>query len=265
MNRTATIIVPLLRQREEWLERAVESALSQTTPVDVLVITSRHTPASNLALLDRLRANGGDRLTVAERTRSGFPNAINTGLSLAVSARVGLLLSDDWLDSAAVETCLAIDTDIVSTGALRFTADGVPIPHLRRALDPTAYAARTTLEARASYLTHFFLFRRAAVLGVGGLDESLGDAPGIDDYDLIWTLLEQGATVGLTDRPLYNFTVHAGERLTMRDRADQARTLERIFDKHGFVGEARARRLQDHMRYFGRPEDVVYAELHPNG
>jgi hypothetical protein len=172
------------------------------------------------------------------------------------------LLSDDWLEPDAIEECVAIDADIVSTGAMRYTAHGAPMPHLRRALDPIALASRQSLEARASYLTHFLLFQRAALVEVGGLDESLGDAPGIDDYDLIWTLLERGATVGLTARPLYNFTIHDGERLTMRSREAQMATLERIFDKHGFVGPERARRLTEHARWFGRPEDVVYAELH---
>jgi glycosyltransferase involved in cell wall biosynthesis len=261
MTAVATIVVPLLRQREIWLARAIDSAIGQTVPVTVLVITSPRTPASNLAILDDRRARHGGRLVVTPRTGTGFANAINTGLERAESDRVGLLLSDDWLDPAAAETCLAIDADVVSTGAERHAADGTPMPHLCRALDPVAYARRTTCEERAAYLTHFFLFRRSKVLEVGGLDEAIGDAPGIDDYDLIWTLLEQGATVGLTARPLYHFRIHAGERLTMRDHVTQTKTLERIFDQHGFTGAARARRLEEHIRWFGRPEDVVHAEL----
>lgn len=257
----ASLVIPLLRQVDAWLLRAVRSALAQTVPVEVLVITSPHTPASNLAVLAQLGALAGERLVVTPRRRNGFPNAINTGLSLANGPRVGLLLSDDWLDDDAVERCLAIDADIVSTGAHRYRANGTPLPHLRRVLSASDYARQKSLEERAAYLTHFFLLRQAAVAAVGGLDESLGDAPGIDDYDLIWTLLENGATVGMTESPVYNFTIHDGERLTMRDREEQVRTLERIFDKHGFTGEARARRIREHARWFGRPEDIVWAEL----
>jgi glycosyltransferase involved in cell wall biosynthesis len=262
----ASIVIPVLRQRDAWLGRAVQSALAQTVATEVVVITSPHTPASNLAVLEavgaRHRADGrAGRLVVAPRTRSGFPNAVNTGIGLATADRVGLLLSDDWLDADAIDETAAVDADIVSTGARRYDAAGVEIPRMRRALSAEQYAQRTTLEQRASYLTHFLLLRKPAVVAAGGLDETLGDAPGIDDYDLLWTLLERGASVGLTRRPVYNFTIHDGERLTMRSREGQLRTLERIFDKHGFHGEARARRLEEHARWFGRPEDAVYDEL----
>ena len=85
---------------------------------------------------------------------------------------MGLLLSDDWLAHDALEVCLGIDADIVSTGALRYAENGDPIPHLRRALSPEQLAKRQTLEERASYLTHFFLFRKSKVIEAGGLDET---------------------------------------------------------------------------------------------
>lgn len=257
----ASVIIPLLRQRDEWLQRAVDSAIDQSVPTEVVVITSPHTPASNLEILQRAKARAGERLVVAQRTGTGFPNAINSGLRTVTTARVGLLLSDDWLDPDAIGECLALDADIVSTGAERHSASGASLPYLRRALSPMEFAKRLTLEEQATYLTHFLFFRRSKLAEVGDLDESLGDAPGIDDYDLIWTLLEHGATVGLTARPLYHFTIHDGERLTMRSRESQLETLERIFDKHGLTGEVRARRLAEHARWFGRPEDDVYAEL----
>ncbi|MGE3517498.1 MAG: glycosyltransferase [Vicinamibacterales bacterium] len=260
-----SIIVPLLRQRDEWLQRAVVSALDQTVPTEVLVVVSPRTPPSNLAVLDDLAARAprtsGTRLVVTTRTGTGFPNAVNTGIQRATTGRVGLLLSDDWLDPDTLADTLAVDADIVSTGAERYDADGTALPHLRRALDPKRYARLTTHESRASYLTHFLLFRKGRLDEVGGLDETLGDAPGIDDYDLVWTLLESGASVGMTKRPLYNFRIHDGERLTMRSRQEQLRTLERIFDKHGLDGEARTRRLEEHARWFGRPEDAVWQEI----
>jgi len=260
----ATVVVPLLRQRDDWLARAIDSAVRQTAATEVLVVTSRHTPASNLDVLAALAARHRDRLLVVEREHDGFASGVNTGIRRARAKRVGLLLSDDWLDPEAVEMCLDIDADIVSTGARRYNAIGEPLAHLHRPLSPVIFAQRETFEQQATYLTHFFLFRRHKVLDVGGLDETLGDAPGIDDYDLIWTMLEQGATVGLTPRPLYNFTIHGGERLTLRDRRSQLATLDRIFDKHGFHGPMREQRREEHLRWFGRPEDVVFAELNDN-
>jgi len=119
------------------------------------------------------------------------------------------------------------------------------------------FLRRPTLERRAAYLQHFFLFSRAALAAVGGLDETLGDAPGIDDYDLVWTLLERGATVGIVGRSLYNYRDHAGERLTLRDPAQLVRTLERILDKHGVGGDERQRLIAQHARWFGQPIHAV--------
>src|SRR6185503_13445637 len=101
-----------------------------------------------------------DRLVVVEREREGFANGVNTGIRLARAERVGLLLSDDWLDPDAIELCLDADADIVSTGAKRYNASGEALAHLHRPLSPAAFARRETLEQQASYLTHFFLFRR---------------------------------------------------------------------------------------------------------
>lgn len=262
MEPTATIVVPLLRQVDDWLGQAVRSALSQTVPCEVIVVTSAATPGSNLALLDELAGRSGGRLRVAREDGPGFPTAVNTGFRLAAASRVGLLLSDDWLEPTAVEESLRIPADIVSTGLRHFRADGKTcLDHFDRTLSREAYAARQTDEARARYLTHLFVLDRSRVLAVGGLDESLGDAPGIDDYDLIWTLLEARCSVGLVERPLYNYRVHEGERLTLRDPAALAVVLGRILAKHGVTGSERDRLLRHQARWLGRSEEAVHAEL----
>lgn len=226
------------------------------------MVTSPRTPASNAAVLRAAARTAGGRLVILPEARAGFPAAVNTGLARATGTRVGLLLSDDWLDAGAVEQCAALDADIVSSGVRVFAADGVtPLPHLGRTPQRAAYDALPTLEAKAVTLTHFLLLDRGAVLAAGGLDESLGNAPGIDDFDLLWTLLERGARVALTGRPLYNYRVHDGERLTYRHRDEQLRTLGRILDKHGVTGAARVGVIERHAPWFGRAETDVDADL----
>ena len=136
---------------------------------------------------------------------------------MATAPRVGFLLSDDWLEPDAVEACLDSTADVVSTGRRCFAADGVrELVHLRRTASLTDFLALPTLEQKADYLTHFFLIRREVLLKVGGLDESIGDCAGVDDYDLVWVLLEQQATVDVVERLVYNYRDHDGERLTLR-------------------------------------------------
>ena len=123
------------------------------------------------------------------------------------------------------------------------------------------YSRLTSLEQRADYLRHFFLFRTAKVREVGGLDETLGDTPGIDDYDFIWTMLEGGASVALPGRSAYNCRDHPGERMTLRDPEQKTRTLERILDKHGYFEPDRAELVRRHRRWYGRTLQEVWAEL----
>ena len=245
------VVIPLLAQRTSWLDRALRSALEQSARPDVWVVVSPRTPSANLRLLESLAARS-DRLHVAvEPPRGGFAAAINAGLEAAAAERVGLLLSDDWLEPGAIEVCLEHDADIVSTGLTFYDANGRRALSQRR-LSPAEYEALPTLESRACYLKHFFLFRRTAVLGVGGVDESVG-LTGPDDYDLIWTLLEHGATVALAPRPLYGYRDHDGPRLTLRSREEQINDLGKILDKHGVKGLERQRLLEQRSIWYGRP------------
>ena len=258
----ATIVVPLLDQVDSWLEQSVRSALAQTAPCEVIVVYSTRARESNTRLLASLAAEHPGLRIEPEPVQGGFAAAIHHGIPLASADRVGLLLSDDWLDPRAVERCLPHQVDIVSTGLTVFLADG-RTPAMAPGAPPSleTFQKRTTLEERARYLKHFFLFRKTAIVEAGGLDESLGDYPGIDDFDLIWTMLERGATVAIVPASLYNYRDHDGERLTLRDRDQAKRTLERILEKHGLRGDEKARVLAIHLPWYGRPVHAAQAEI----
>ena len=252
MRLRASIVIPLLRQVDEWLEASVRSALEQSVPTEVIVVTSHSTPASNSQILERLRAHH-DALAVLPEDKPGFPGAVNKGLRSTQCDRVGLLLSDDWLDRTAVEQCLRYFADIVSTGNTVYFPDGRINEAASSTLSMPELLVRPTLEAKASYLQHFFLFRRQFALAAGGLDETIGNYPGIDDYDFIWTLLEHGATVAIVEKRLYHYRDHDGERLTLVNPKLKKRNLEKILWKHGVVDEEARRILHDYSRWFGRP------------
>lgn len=262
MEFQASIVIPLLSQVDAWLKRAVESALDQTVPCEVIVVRSPQTPPSNCHILEQACLRY-PQLRVLERLPGmRFAAALNLGIRSATTGRIGFLLSDDWLDPRTVEKCLPRSADLVSTGRTFFAADGTTIlrelgrPHLKE-----HYDALKTQADRCDYLNHFFLFRREALLAVGGVDETLGDSPGVDDFDLIWCLLDQGATVSLVDEPLYNYREHDGVRLTTRNREEMIATFGRILDKHGMVGAERDELMREHSRWFGRSQWEVYLEL----
>ena len=260
----ATIVIPLLDQVDEWLAQCVRSALAQTIRSEVVVVLSPKTRRSNLDLLAALKSEFDD-LQILARDRLGFPGALNAGFEAASAARVGMLLSDDWLDPRAVELCLQHDADIVSTGNLVYDAEGKTvfagvgmIPRMQYFLECK------TLERKAVHLQHFFLLRKSKLQEIGGADESLGDFPGIDDFDMIWVLLEHGATVAIVEQALYNYRDHYGERLTLRSSEQATLVLGKILDKHGVVEPERAQLLRSHAKWFGRPIHIVFDELQKN-
>jgi glycosyltransferase involved in cell wall biosynthesis len=256
----ATIVIPVRDQRDQWLRQCVRSALEQTARCEVIVVTSRVTPQSNLDVLAALERDS-DQLRVIPRTTPTFPGAINTGFRTASAQRVGLLLSDDWLDPSAVEICLQYDADIVSSGNAVFNESGTRVfEELGRVPRLAEYRRCATKENRARYLQHFFLFRKSKLLEIGGADETLGDFPGIDDFDMIWVLLERGATVAIVEQQLYRYRDHDGDRLTLRPSEQAARVLGRILDKHGIVEPERAKILSEHLPWYGKPMHVAYEQ-----
>ena len=251
----ATIVMPLRQQRDGWLEQAVLSALCQTVPVAVIVVTSPATPASNRALLQNLQA-AYSRLRVIERPPSaGFADAINLGFKHAATPRVGLLLSDDWLAPEAVELCLARDADIVGTGRVAYDAEEKQVLW-QTGGDQARYDSLTDDQSRASYVGHFLMFRRSAFLAAGGVDPAIG-LTGADDYDLIWTLLERGASVSLVPQALYHYRDHDGERLTLRRQEDQIGDLRKILTKHRVPAEEVERLVAAKSRWYGVPCHVA--------
>jgi glycosyltransferase involved in cell wall biosynthesis len=263
MTCVATIVVPLLRQVDEWLEEAVRSALTQSVPTEVIVVRSSSTPASNLEILDRLGHSHSNLQVITEDLPGSFPSALNKGIRSASTDRVGFLLSDDWLASTAVAESIRETADIVSSGNIVYFPDGTVNEAAIKRASWKDFLACDTLEKKANYLEHFFLFQKRALLAVGGVDETLGSSPGLDDFDLIWTLLERGASVAIVDSPLYHYRDHCGERLSLQNPKQMRETLQRILRKHG-VPEGNAEEIiSRHAPWYGRPIYQVMADIKP--
>ena len=127
----------------------------------------------------------------------------------------------------------------------------------------TGFNARRTLERKAAYLSHFYLFRRAALLDIGGVDETIG-LSGADDFDMIWTLLEQDASVSIVEESLYCFRDHSETRLTLRSREEQTRDITLIMKKHGVPESEIDQLVALHAKWFGVPiQEVLRAREAP--
>ena len=260
MNYVATVVVPLRNQVDEYLEESVRSALLQSVSTEVIVVTAEMTPASNLKILSGLQRHFTNLVILARDKPESFPGAINKGIRQASSERIGLLLSDDWLDECAIAECLQNDADIVCAGRIVYFPDGSINERASWRPSLREFNSIATLEERASYLGHFFLLRRKIVLDAGGLDESIGNYPGIDDFDLIWTLLEHEASVSFVEKGLYHYRDHDGERLTLQDPAVAVENLRKILRKHGVTDEQAIDIVKRHARWYGKPMYQVIDE-----
>lgn len=258
----ASLVMPLRRQKDEWLEQSVRSALAQTVPVELVVVTAADTPASNLTTLSRLGGDAGERMRVYNRPRAGFAVALNEGFRQARCERVGLLFSDDWLADDAFELALARQADIVSGGKEIWAQENGDtfVRVLEWVGNTDQFERLATIEQKARYVSHFLLLARDRVMAVGGVDESLGDLSGVDDYDMIWSMLEDGASVAFTDRASYGVRDHNQGRLTLRAPEEQLISLHRILDKHGVDPSARAELVAQHAAWYGRTISEVLRE-----
>ncbi len=240
----------------------MRSALDQTARCEVVVVASPRTRSSNFDLLHSLGSER-DHLRLIKMDALGFPAALNAGFRAASADRIGILLSDDWLETQAVELSLPCQADIVSSGNRVYAADGKTCwDSLGRVASWARFHQCETLESKARYLQHFFLLRKSKLLEIGGADESLGDFPGIDDYDMIWVMLEHGATVAIVERVLYNYRDHEGERLSLRPAEQATVVLERIFDKHRLAQSEREQIRHLHGRWYGEPLHRAYSRIY---
>lgn len=251
----ATIVIPLLDQRVSWLEKSLLSALEQSAPCEVIVIYSSRTNDAAMQLLDSLAARYPNLKSGKRHPGDRFPEAVNMGFNLATTDRIGLLFSDDWIEAECVERCLEIDADIVSTSQTGYAEDAETVVY-RRSQSSEAFNALGKVEEKANYLTHFFLFKKSILDLVNGVDENVG-LTGCDDFDMIWSMLEQNATVGIVPQHLYNARDHPGIRLTNRPAELQIEDFKKILEKHGVEGSEFDRILSAHGRWFGRPAHAV--------
>jgi GT2 family glycosyltransferase len=166
-----------------WLPGCLGSLAGQTRPPDEIVVVDNGSEDDSLAVVARVAP--GARLIALPRN-TGFAHAANRGLREADAAFVALVNTDvelapDWLErtAAALEqdaelaavACKMVDlTDrarLYDTGDI-LRRDGVCEQRGRRERDDGRFDAAGDVFAACAGAA---LYRRSAVLGVGGFDE----------------------------------------------------------------------------------------------
>lgn len=213
------------------MAEAIDSSFAQTyRQIEVVVVDD----GSSGDTAEYLGGKYGGRIRYCFQTNRGVAGARNKGLQLALGEYIQFLDADDLLQPVKIERQL--DTFAASPAAAVVYSDfdyfldgdySSSIP------SPASYAAKRrssdTFEALLSgnfIVVHGALTRRAAIVDVGGFDESLRLC---DDYDLWLRMSQRGAKFVYCEGVLARYRLRAGSMSS--DRAKQIEATIAVLEK----------------------------------
>jgi len=216
---------------------AVESALAQTLPpLEVIVVDDGSTDGTEAAL-----ESHADRIRYVRQEQGGAASARNAALRIARGDFFALLDADDAYLPERLEALAALavarpDLDLLCTD-LAYVVDGRTVGRFLETCPFEVDDQRTAILERCFCAVP--AVRRAALVEVGGFDESIRTA---DDWDCAIRLIHAGSVAGVVDEALYSYRIHGAsltaDRIgTLRERIEM---LERVGGTQGLSARERA-------------------------
>ncbi len=230
-----SVVMPT-RNRARWVERAVESVLSQTHPSLELLVVDDGSSDDTLGRLERF----GERIAVLSQPHAGPYAARNLGVRHATGDLIAFIDSDDAWHPDRLASQLPLmrrpEVGLVFGDAAHVSPSAAPAAGRRRTCFTTTPPSRGRV-ARDLVWGNFVptvavLVRRACLEEVGGFPTSHEMSA---DY-LTWFRIATRHELDYVNRPLVDYTVHAagisndlGRALTARIELFSAE-LERATD-----------------------------------
>lgn len=230
----ATIVIPT-HNRAALLEEAVDSALAQTVPVEVIVVDDGSTGETAQAI-----ARYGARVISLRQENAGVSAARNRGLRAASAPFVSFLDDDDAILPEKIERQMA-------ELKKRPEAGFVHCRHYYSDLEGNLLGKVGLLpEGRVlkELVCQDFiwmsapLIRREALERVGGFDESLSTAA---DFDLWLRILKAGYSLACVQQPLGSYRIHPASMITNAAQAELEiiHVLDRFFSEEDLPGDVK--------------------------
>lgn len=123
-----SIIIPVYNV-EQYLERSIDSALSQTLDNIEIILVDDGSPDNSPGICDRY-ADSYENISVIHKQNGGLASARNAGLKVATGEYIFFLDSDDWLEKGGIEALYNIaekyGVDLVKYRAIRTGWPGLP-------------------------------------------------------------------------------------------------------------------------------------------
>lgn len=188
-----SIIIPLYNQKDFFRE-AVESALAQTVPVEIVVINDGSMDGSKFLVEEY-----ADRVKVIHQVNKGLPSARNTGIMNATGEYILPLDSDDILEPTAVERMEKVfedtDADIVSPS---FSCFGVQNNDVILDMRPELESFKG-----GNRIGYCSMFKKSDLLEMGGYSPRM--TYGYEDLALTIGLLKRGKKIYTIPEPLWRY------------------------------------------------------------
>jgi glycosyltransferase involved in cell wall biosynthesis len=190
---SVSVVIPCYNQAH-WLSDAIESALAQTYPVEVVVVNDG-SPDNTSEVARRYP------VTLVEKVNGGLSAARNSGIEAATGELILPLDSDDTIEPTYIEKAVPLlkdDVRIVNCWQHEF-GDYERVTPLGRV--DSVYDI-----IRGNRVVCCSLFRKADWKRAGGYDESM--RLGYEDWEFWIRILKPGGRVETIPEPLFNYRKH---------------------------------------------------------
>lgn len=174
-----------------YLAEAIESALAQTHPCDVIVVNDGSTDNTS-EIMKRYP------IIAVEQTNKGAPAAMNAGIEAADTEWILPLAADDTIEPEMVEKCLSVNADIIGVGTRYFGDSNGTFSFMPQ---PTYSDFRVQ-----NRLVGTSLFRKIIWEDIGRFDETL--TRGYEDWDFWLRATKKGYVVVSIPDVLFNYRKH---------------------------------------------------------
>jgi O-antigen biosynthesis protein len=202
-----SILLPIYNPEQEWLERALDSVMSQAYPHwDLCVYDDGSTKKHVREVLSRYeRIDGRIKVRYSEEN-TGISGASNAALSLATGEFVGLLDHDDELTPDALFEVVKLlqehpDADLIYSDEDKVDEAGSRFdPHFKPDWSPD-------LLLSCNYISHLGVYRRSILGEIGGFRKGF---EGSQDHDLALRFTERTDKVHHVPKVLYHWRAVTG-------------------------------------------------------
>ncbi len=235
-----SVLIPTYNSRN-FVDRAVESLLAQTRPIDEIILIDDCSQDGTKAYLEE-RYGSNPQVIILETPENGGPSrARNVGMAAATGDYLALLDADDAWDPGRNEHFAELiaehDADFVADNMLLydgvlevvtkhgFPDDGTVTPITKESL----FVNDVITSGRFMYSSLKPYMRRAFLEGAGlKYDDAIRYG---EDFKLYADMLFHGASAILTSRPGYIYTLRIGA--LSGKKSDKSRTIPRFDILHG--------------------------------